>query len=66
MQEALPGHLGIDDLEAEEETCPKQGKVGEPTTKTLASAHKGSVLHMISGGEAGMDQSPAPTLKLKS
>lgn len=29
VQEALPGHLGIDDLEAEEETGPEQARVGE-------------------------------------
>lgn len=38
VQEALPGHLGIDDLEAEKETGSEQGRMGEaikPTIKAL-------------------------------
>lgn len=56
MQEALPGHLGIDDLEVEEETGPEQWRTGEaPGPAIKASdglARQGSVLHASSDGEA--------------
>lgn len=65
VQEALPGHLGIDDLEAEKETGSEQGRMESHRTSHQGTENlstKGSGLQITGDGGAGMSCSvPFPS-----